>query len=239
MACRHWLYFSWHERVEGSQRKGNDCCDRQLLMSVEMMDDSPRGISAADLPPSAVPRQRGDTNSAPHPLRAANGAPIMRWKASLSASKSWTSTCAFLAWHRCAPARMGSHNLARRRTDILYRQDAFRELSEGCIVDCARPHFGEGPICQVEVRSVRSTRMKIGTPRAYCLDEVEQHHEAEIHVQLSMTVEQGRTGIAFVLDVIDIAADAGLVNERTTPNRNLEGFGELEVSVLFAGDHRE
>jgi hypothetical protein len=58
-------------------------------------------------------------------------------------------------------------------------------------------------------------------------------------VLLSMTVEQGRTGIAFVLDIIDIAADAGLVNERTTPNRNLEGFGELEVSVLFAGDHRE
>jgi hypothetical protein len=69
----------------------------------------------------------------------------------------------------------GSRNLARRRTDILCRQDAFRELSEGCIV------------------------------------------EAEINVQLSMTVEQGRTGIAFVLDVIDIAADAGLVNERTTP----------------------
>src|SRR6266702_5216195 len=45
-------------------------------MSVEVItDDSSRGISAGDLPPSSVPRQHVDTNLARHPLRAPGARP--------------------------------------------------------------------------------------------------------------------------------------------------------------------
>jgi hypothetical protein len=88
-------------------------------MSVEVItDDSSRGISAADLPPSSVPRQRIDTNSARHPLQAQGRVhhspetvPLGFQELGqylLDSLNFLEEVCAFLAWHGCAPARMAA-----------------------------------------------------------------------------------------------------------------------------------